>query len=664
MQNNVTLTATAELNVNKNYTLDFGGFTLSGDWDNLRITNGTVTLQNGSVTNADAYAIKVDGASAYVNILSGTYTGDDDAVCCYSGTVTITSGHFVSTNDTGDGCLVESGGGTINLATGSAADQTPWKNAASATNVIITTGATPDITPPTLSNGSYNRTSDVAATIDFDTDEAGTAYYRFLSAGTIAPNGSAVKTLGTSLGAVSSGTVSGKPVTLTAGAKDIYVVVEDAAGNISSPYQIQAAAYSGGGGGVVNAATPTITGPVGGNYTTGDVPTPLSVTASVTDGGTLTYQWYSNTTSSTSGSTAITGANSSSYTPSTAIAGTTYYYCVVTNTNTAVSGTQTATVNSTIVSVVVTSGGGGSDVTPPSFTGTPTVSRTSDVAATISFTTDEAGTAYYIVLPAGTTPAPTSAEVQAGTYSGLVSVVSSGSVSVPAGASSGVPVILAAGAMDIYVVVEDAANNVTVTPLVITATVYVPGTPSGGGTGGGGSSTGGTDTGGTTTSLTAPSIKTNVSIPAGTVGTTYNITLTASGSPTPTWSISSGDLPAGITISADGVISGTPTVAGTYTFTVKADNGIGGGATRTFTIIVVAGSVGIDEVSDIAIWASDGKLHIVCKDVQSRAFGLQIYTLGGILHKTVNVPAGETTIELPAGVYIVKVGDRVVKVVV
>jgi len=56
--------------------------------------------------------------------------------------------------------------------------------------------------------------------------------------------------------------------------------------------------------------------------------TPLFVSAS---GGTetLAYQWYSNTVSSTSGGTAISGATSESYLPSTAAVGTYYYYCLI-----------------------------------------------------------------------------------------------------------------------------------------------------------------------------------------------------------------------------------------------------------------------------------------------------------------------------------------------
>ena len=68
------------------------------------------------------------------------------------------------------------------------------------------------------------------------------------------------------------------------------------------------------------------------SYDKGDAATPLSVTASVSDGGSLSYQWYSSATGSTSDGVVISGATSSTYTPSTATPGTLYYYCVVTNT--------------------------------------------------------------------------------------------------------------------------------------------------------------------------------------------------------------------------------------------------------------------------------------------------------------------------------------------
>jgi hypothetical protein len=97
-------------------------------------------------------------------------------------------------------------------------------------------------TAPVLSAGSVNRTSNTAATIGFTTDKAGTAYYLVGEKDATAPTNTAVRAE-TSLGTVSSGAHSNKAVTLTAGAKDIYVVVVDSSGNISSPLKIQAEAY-------------------------------------------------------------------------------------------------------------------------------------------------------------------------------------------------------------------------------------------------------------------------------------------------------------------------------------------------------------------------------------------------------------------------------------
>ena len=54
------------------------------------------------------------------------------------------------------------------------------------------------------------------------------------------------------------------------------------------------------------------------------------------------------------------------------------------------------------------------------------------------------------------------------------------------------------------------------------------------------------------------------SLPAGIVGTAYSQTLAAGGGAGGnTWSITSGPLPDGLTLSPAGTISGTPTTAGT-----------------------------------------------------------------------------------------------------
>ncbi|WP_353069585.1 putative Ig domain-containing protein [Tunturibacter empetritectus] len=69
---------------------------------------------------------------------------------------------------------------------------------------------------------------------------------------------------------------------------------------------------------------------------------------------------------------------------------------------------------------------------------------------------------------------------------------------------------------------------------------------------------------------------TTSTLPSGTESTAYSSTLQASGgTPAYTWSISTGSLPAGLTLAATtGVISGTPSVTGTSSFTATvSDNG-------------------------------------------------------------------------------------------
>ena len=93
----------------------------------------------------------------------------------------------------------------------------------------------------------------------------------------------------------------------------------------------------------------------------------------------------------------------------------------------------------------------------------------------------------------------------------------------------------------------------------------------------------------------APVQITTSSVPSGQVGTAYTTTLVASGGTTPySWSISAGALPAGLTLAtASGTISGTPTTAGSFSFTAKVTDSTAPTAqtaTQSFSITVAAGS--------------------------------------------------------------------------
>lgn len=58
------------------------------------------------------------------------------------------------------------------------------------------------------------------------------------------------------------------------------------------------------------------------------------------------------------------------------------------------------------------------------------------------------------------------------------------------------------------------------------------------------------------------------------------------GAPPYTWSVSSGSLPDGLTMSASGVISVTPTAKGDFTFTVKVTDSAGTPNTDTQNLTI------------------------------------------------------------------------------
>ncbi len=60
------------------------------------------------------------------------------------------------------------------------------------------------------------------------------------------------------------------------------------------------------------------------------------------------------------------------------------------------------------------------------------------------------------------------------------------------------------------------------------------------------------------------------------------------GIPAPTVSVTSGVLPTGLTLSAAGLLSGTPTQSGSFPVTLTATNGTLPNATQAFTVVVNA----------------------------------------------------------------------------
>jgi large repetitive protein len=73
-----------------------------------------------------------------------------------------------------------------------------------------------------------------------------------------------------------------------------------------------------------------------------------------------------------------------------------------------------------------------------------------------------------------------------------------------------------------------------------------------------------------------PSITSTSALPKYTQGNAYSFTFQATGCAAPyTWSIAGGSLPAGLALAATGILSGTPTASGSFSFSVAVTCGTG-----------------------------------------------------------------------------------------
>ncbi|PLC43482.1 autotransporter outer membrane beta-barrel domain-containing protein [Ralstonia pickettii] len=102
-----------------------------------------------------------------------------------------------------------------------------------------------------------------------------------------------------------------------------------------------------------------------------------------------------------------------------------------------------------------------------------------------------------------------------------------------------------------------------------------------------------------------------------TIGTAYNQAVTASGGiPAYTYAVTAGALPAGLTLSSSGVLSGTPTAGGTFNFTITGtDSSTGTGpytGSRTYTLTV--------GVPTLTITPASGSLSGTAGTAYSRTF--------------------------------------------
>ena len=126
-----------------------------------------------------------------------------------------------------------------------------------------------------------------------------------------------------------------------------------------------------------------------------------------------------------------------------------------------------------------------------------------------------------------------------------------------------------------------------------------------------------------------------ISLNAAQANISYTATLSAAGGTSPySWTVIGGTLPTGLALSGTGVLSGTPTVAGTYSFTAQVTDLTGAMISGSFTVVV--------NPAPLKLISS----NTLPSGVVGATYPIQIFTAnGGTPNYTFSISAGS----LPAG---------------
>lgn len=127
----------------------------------------------------------------------------------------------------------------------------------------------------------------------------------------------------------------------------------------------------------------------------------------------------------------------------------------------------------------------------------------------------------------------------------------------------------------------------------------------------------------------APTIQ-NTSLPPGRPGEPYAAQFVATGGTGAyIWTLTQGALPPGLTLSADGAVSGSPTALGSATFTVRVEDEASATHTRAFTITVAQVQVLVAGVAVTGIEGAAGSDRFYSIDVPSGTSRLTVTISGG-----------------------------------
>ena len=378
--------------INSIHSLYFGSTSINTEFTNGKIDD--IGIWNRALTTSEIQALYTTGQTTYSwsnGATTPSITVSPTATTTYTCTVTDANGNSCSAAQTitvipfstvnaGVDQTICAGGSATLSATGAASYT--WNNTVQngvafspvssssyivtgtqngctdSDTVLVTVVADPTITNPVAASYCQNGGTVTPLSVGVS-GGIGAAYAYQWYANTTVNNFGGTAVLGATT------TIYAPPINTVGTVYYYCTVTQGAAGN-------GCLATSGANSIVVNAQ-PTITSqpPATQNGCVGAALTPLSLAISGGN-GTPTYQWYANTTASTSGGSIIPGATSSSFVPSNTTAGTYYFYCVASYPN----ATSCATKTSNLATITL--------INDPIFTTPPTSSQSICVGGSIS----------------------------------------------------------------------------------------------------------------------------------------------------------------------------------------------------------------------------------------------------------------------------------------
>ena len=121
----------------------------------------------------------------------------------------------------------------------------------------------------------------------------------------------------------------------------------------------------------------------------------------------------------------------------------------------------------------------------------------------------------------------------------------------------------------------------------------------------------------------APVVTTATQLPGAVVGSAYSQPLVASGGTAPyAWSVYNGTLPDGLSLTSDGILSGTPTTAGGNSFSVLVTDNVAATNGKLFTLTVASTPLSISTSAQLA----DGMVNASYQGTLVAAGGTSPYT--------------------------------------